>query len=265
MKAILASESDSEIIATTIESQGSKRTFHLRDFDGPLDLLLFLIKRNEMSIYDIHIASITEQYLACLEVEDAIDLDELSEFYNLAATLLLIKSRLLLPENNLDEEDLDDPRQNLIDTLIEYQKFKKLSNLMEQREMEVEWTLERSSIQRVLPFPENSEQDLWLDLDVWDLLRTFSSLVQNFSSERIIDLYEEISLNEKVALILELLKEKGCFSFVELVTRPRSAMDLACAFLALLESVKNKMICIRQHKLFGDIKIFKYSKEAPHG
>jgi segregation and condensation protein A len=218
-----------------------------------------------MSIYDIHIASITEQYIACLETEENIDLDELSEFYNLAATLLFIKSRLLLPDAHLDEEDFDDPRQNLIDTLIEYQKFKKLSNLMEEREMEVEWTLERSSIQRILPFPEHSDQELWKDLDVWDLLRTFSSLVQNFSSERIIDLYEEISLNEKIALILELLEKKGCFSFVELVTRPRSAMDLSCAFLALLESVKNKMICIKQHKLFGDIKIFKYAKEVGNG
>ncbi|MEW6548122.1 MAG: segregation/condensation protein A [Spirochaetota bacterium] len=247
------------------ESPSSKRSFHVSDFDGPLDLLLFLIKKNEMSIYDIHIASITEQYLECLEAEDSVDLDELSEFYNLAATLLLIKSRQLLPSSEMDDEDFDDPRQSLIDKLIEYQKYKKLAVLMEQREMEVEWTLERASMQRVLPFPDTPTDELWADLDVWDLLRTFSSLVQNFDSERIIDLYEEISINEKVALMLELLERKGRFSFVELVTRPRSALDLSCAFLALLDSVKNRLVRIRQHKLFGDILIFPFEGGTAHG
>lgn len=248
-----------------IESAVAQRTFRLKDFEGPLDLLLFLIRRNDMNIYDIHIASITEQYLDCLKNEEETNLDELSEFYNLAATLLLIKSRMLVPIKSDDDDDLEDPRQSLIEKLIEYQKFKKLSGLMEQREMEVEWTLERSSMQRTLPFSDSENDSLWTDLDVWDLLRTFSSLVQNFSSERIIDLYEEVSINEKVALINEILEKRGNFSFMELITRPRSALDLACAFLAMLESVKNKLIRIKQHRLFGDILIFRYSNEVPNG
>lgn len=251
--------------APQFEDAALRRSFRLKDFEGPLDLLLFLIKRNDMSIYDIHIASITEQYLECLKGGEGVDLDELSEFYNLAATLLLIKSRMLLPSASLDDEDFDDPRQGLIDKLIEYQKYKKLSGLMEQREMEVEWTLERSCMQRSLPFADHEEQSLWQDLDVWDLLRTFSSLVQNFDSERIIDLYEEISISEKLALINELLGRQRGFSFVELITRPRSALDLACAFLAMLDSVKNKLIRIKQHRLFGDILIFPYCDEVPHG
>jgi segregation and condensation protein A len=247
------------------EGGSSGRSFRLKDFEGPLDLLLFLIKRNDMNIYDIHIASITEQYLACLRDEEGVDLDELSEFYNLAATLLLIKSRMLLPEGSLDEEDLDDPRAGLIEKLIEYQRFRKLSSLMEQREMEVEWTLERSRMQRTLPFAENPDGPVWLELDVWDLLRTFSSLVQNFSSERIIDMYEEVSINEKLALMNELMDRKGSFSFVDLITRPRSALDLACAFLALLDAVKNKLVRIRQHRLFGDILILPWKQETLHG
>lgn len=241
------------------------KTFKLKDFEGPLDLLLFLIKRNDMNIYDIHIASITEQYLECLNSEAGVDLDELSEFYNLAATLLLIKSRMLVPSGSLDDEDFDDPRQGLIEKLIEYQKYKKLSGLMEQREMEVEWTLERSCMQRTLPFPDKEEDNLWMDLDVWDLLRTFSSMVQNFNSERIIDLYEEVSINEKLALMGELLENREHFSFVELITRPRSALDLACAFLAMLDAVKNKLIRIKQHRLFGDILIFRFSTEVSNG
>ncbi len=239
--------------SSLMEGQSQGRRFRLKDFEGPLDLLLFLIKRNDMNIYDIHIASITEQYLDCLKNEDGVDLDELSEFYNLAATLLLIKSRMLLPLGSLDDEDIDDPRQGLIEKLIEYQKYKKLSSLMEQREMEVEWRLERSCMQRILPFSEVDDKELWADLDVWDLLKTFSSLVNNFSSEKIIDLYEEISIHEKLALMHELLEKHGEFSFVQLITRPRSALDLACAFLAMLDAVKNKIIRIRQHRLFGDI------------
>lgn len=247
------------------ETSGQGRKFRLKDFEGPLDLLLFLIKRNDMNIYDIHIASITEQYLECLKNEDGIDLDELSEFYNLAATLLLIKSRMLLPLGSMDDEDLNDPRQSLIEKLIEYQKYKKLSGLMEQREMEVEWRLERSCMQRILPFPVVDDKNLWEDLDVWDLLKTFSSLVQNFSSEKIIDLYEEVSLHEKLALMHELLERQGEFSFVQLITRPRSALDLACAFLAMLDAVKNKIIRIKQHRLFGDIRIFPYQNEVENG
>lgn len=247
------------------EHQENRRNFRLKDFEGPLDLLLFLIKRNDMSIYDIHIASITEQYLECLNSEEDISLDELSEFYNLAATLLLIKSRMLVPSSEIDDDDFEDPRQGLIEKLIEYQKFKKLSSLMEQREMEVEWTLERSCMQRTLPFAATATEDIWIDLDAWDLLRTFSSFVQNFNSERIIDMYEEISIHEKVALMLEKLDQNESVSFLELITRPRSALDLACAFLAILESVKNKLITIRQHRLFGDIRIFKRNPEVLHG
>ncbi|MDX9826580.1 MAG: segregation/condensation protein A [Spirochaetia bacterium] len=245
--------------SSLLENPGQGRRFRLKDFEGPLDLLLFLIKRNDMNIYDIHIASITEQYLDCLKSEEGVDLDDLSEFYNLAATLLLIKSRMLLPLSSLDEEDFDDPRQSLIEKLIEYQKYKKLSNLMEQREMEVEWRLERSCMQRILPFPEVDDADLWADIDVWDLLKTFSSLVNNFNSEKIIDLYEEISIHEKLALMYELLEKQGDFSFVQLITRPRSALDLACAFLAMLDAVKNKIIRIKQHRLFGDILISPYT------
>lgn len=247
------------------ENAAVRKTFKLKDFEGPLDLLLFLIKRNDMNIYDIHIASITEQYIECLNSEEGVDLDELSEFYNLAATLLLIKSRMLLPSGTLDDDDFDDPRQGLIEKLIEYQKYKKLSGLMEQREMEVEWTLERSCMQRTLPFPDKEDDSLWMDLDVWDLLRTFSSMVQNFNSERIIDLYEEVSINEKLALMNELLEKREHFSFIQLITRPRSALDLACAFLAMLDAVKNKLIRIKQHRLFGDILIFRYVNEVPNG
>ena len=112
------------------------RAFKLNDFEGPLDLLLFLIKKNEVNIYDIPIAQITEQFLDYLAAVNELDLDEISEFHAMAATLLLIKSKMLLPVEFENDDDDEDPRQELVERLIEYQKYKKLSVLMEEKERE---------------------------------------------------------------------------------------------------------------------------------
>ena len=221
-----------------------------------MDLLLFLVKKNEVSIYDIPIASITEQYLEYLEAAAETSLEDLTEFYSLAATLLYIKSRMLLPVDVDLGEEIEDPRRDLIDKLIEYQKFKKLSEMMEAKELEVEWTIERKKIQRALPFAD--EKELWARIDVWDLLVSFSGLISSVSSERIIDMYEEISINEKMALINEILEDRESFDFTELITRHQSTLDVICAFLAILEAVKFRLISIYQHKLFGDIQIRRY-------
>ncbi|MDR1863226.1 MAG: segregation/condensation protein A [Treponema sp.] len=222
----------------------------MNDFEGPLDLLLFLIKKNEINIYDIPIARITEQFLEYLSYAAELDLEEVSEFHTMAATLLLIKSRMLLPvEVNVDDED-EDPRQELVERLIEYQKFKKLSELMEDKEREAEWMIERKRLQRVLPFPD---EDLWEKADVWSLLKTFSSLMSNLSKERIIDMHEEVSINEKITLLRELLEDRGECSFTDLVIRRGSVLDIVCAFLAVLEAVKVRMVLIFQNRMFGDI------------
>ncbi len=238
----------------TPEDQQSelKQRFKLGEFEGPLDLLLFLIKKSEVNIYDIPIAQITRQYLEYLSYATKVDLENITEFYVMATTLLYIKSRMLLPvEIDMDEE-LEDPRKELIERLIEYQKYKKLSELMQEKERETEWVVERKKKQRVLPFPEDEE--LWERLEVWELLKTFSTLMTSLSSERVIDLYEEVSINEKISLIHELLENRGEFLFTDLIVR-NSLMDVVCAFLAILESVKARKIRLYQNRLFGDIMI----------
>ncbi|MCX7025722.1 MAG: segregation/condensation protein A [Spirochaetes bacterium] len=246
-----------ESTETRRDAGGTTQRFKLHEFEGPLDLLLFLIKKNEVNVYDIPIASITEQYLDYLDMTDSVPLDDLTEFYALAATLLYIKSRMLLPVEVDFTDDIEDPRQDLVEKLIEYQRFKRLSELMERKELEVEWAIERKKIQRTIPFEEDEE--LWHAIDVWDLLKSFSGLISGISSERIIDLYEEVSINEKLTLIDELLDSKGSFTFADLVTRRHSTMDIVCSFLAILEAVKLKMIGIYQHKLFGDIRIQRHA------
>jgi segregation and condensation protein A len=234
----------------------------LKEFEGPLDLLLFLIKKNEVNIYDIPIAQITEQYLDYLTYATELDLDDLTEFHVLAATLLYIKSRMLLPvEMDLDDEN-EDPRQELVTRLIEYQKYKKLSELMEDKERESEWVIERKKLQRALPF---ADEGLWEKVDVWDLLKTFSGLMSSLTGERIIDLYEEVSVNEKITLLADLLESRGECNFTDLVVHSGSVMDIVCAFLAVLEAVKTRMVSIFQNRMFGDILIRPYERVTPDG
>lgn len=237
-----------------------KRKFKAGDFEGPLDLLWYLIHKSEINIYDIPIAQITEEYLEYLDYATETDLGDLSEFYKWAAMLLNMKSRMLLPiEIVYDDEEVEDPRQELVEKLIEYQKFKKLSELMEEKENTSEWNFERSKIQRVLPFDE--KESAWEEIDTWDLLqqmqKLFKNMVSQYSDEKILNMYEEISVNEKITLMNELFENQNEFMFTELITRIGNEMDVICAFMAILEAVKFRMIKILQNRLFGDIKIIK--------
>jgi len=236
----------------TETTHAEKQKFKLESFEGPLDLLLFLIQKSEVNIYDIPIATITEQYLEYLNYATRVDLENITEFYLMAATLLYIKSRLLLPVEVDLQEEWEDPRRDLVDKLIEYQKFRKLSELMEDKEQAAEWVIERKKTQPILPF---SEEDLWEEVTVWDLLRTFSTMISAISAERVIDLHEEVTVNEKITLIYELLETKGEFLFGDLLVKKTSIMEVICGFLALLELAKTAVIAVFQNRMFGDILI----------
>jgi segregation and condensation protein A len=234
-----------------IKPEAAGRSFKLSEFEGPLDLLLYMIRKNEVNIYDIPIAQITEQYIEYLCGAETMDLEDLTAFHAMAATLLYIKSRTLLPIEMDDDSDGEDPRAELVERLIEYQKYKKLSELMEDKERENEWMVERRRLQHNLPF---ADDDMWEKVDIWDLVKTFSSLTVNMSAERIIDLYEEVTVNEKTTLLAEFLENRGECRFTDLIIRS-GALDVVCAFLAVLEAAKLRMIVLFQNRLFGDILI----------
>jgi segregation and condensation protein A len=240
-------------------SNNAGHSFKLNEFEGPLDLLLFLIRKNEVNIYDIPIAQITEQYLEYLRYAETLDLENVTEFHALAATLLYIKSGTLLPVEMEGDDDFADPQKELVERLIEYQKFKQLSDLMEEKEREAEWVFERRKLQRPLPF---NDGELWEKLDIWDLLKTFSNLMHNISGERVMNMYEEVSVNEKITLLSELLENRGECTFTDLIVHSGSIMDIVCAFLAVLEAVKIRMILIFQNRMFGDILIKENSERC---
>ncbi|HAH61795.1 MAG TPA: segregation/condensation protein A [Treponema sp.] len=260
----MADEAADSTAGTTATAVAEKRKYTAGEFEGPLDLLWTLIRESKVNIYDIPIAQITDQYLDYLDYAVQTDLGDLSEFYNWAAKLLCIKSRMLLPvEVTYDDEDEEDPRKELVDKLIEYQKFKRLSELMEEQEDTSEWNFERAKIQRVLPF--DKEDAMWEQVDTWDLLqqmqKIFRDMVSQYSNEKILNMYEEISVNEKITLMNERLEQSGECMFTELITRPGNEMDIVCAFMALLEAVKFRMILVFQNRLFGDIKICRRTDE----
>jgi segregation and condensation protein A len=247
-------------------SARSKIHINLDTWAGPLDLLLYLIKKNDpnMNIYDIRIAEITGQFLEYLDAAVSADLDSLTEFYAFASELIYIKSRMLLPKAELSEEEEEDPREELIERLIEYQRFKKLSDMMEEKLDLEEWSFERKKAQKSLPFEDDN---LWVPVDTWDLLqqmqKVFTRLTAQYSSEKILDLFEEISINEKLTLMSEYLENRGEIFFTDLITRKNSIMDVVCAFMALLEAVKSKIASVFQNRMFGDIKICAFSAVSP--
>jgi segregation and condensation protein A len=132
---------------------------------------------------------------------------------------------------------------------------------MAEKEGEMEWIVERTQSQRILPFADDG---IWDQVSVWDLLQTFSSLLSSLSSERIIDLYEEVSVNEKITLITELLDGAPEFLFTDLIRR-RSVLEIVCAFFAVLEMVKGRRILVFQNRLFGDIRIRARPAEKTNG
>ena len=258
---------EQEILEQAQETESRPRKkFSVGEFQGPLDLLWSLIRESKINIYDIPIAQITEQYLDYLDSIVETDLSDLSEFYSWAAKLVYIKSRMLLPVEVAydDGDDIEDPRQELVDKLIEYQKFKKLSELMEEQEDDSAYTFERKKIQRMLPLDDAESQ--WERVDTWELLqqmqKIFRNMVSKYSNEKVLNMYEEISVNEKITLMNEKLDEAGSCMFTDLITRHGNEMDVICAFMALLEAVKFKMATIFQSRLFGDIKICKYEAAA---
>lgn len=240
-----------------------KRKFSVGQFEGPLDLLWSLIKENKINIYDIPISKITEQFLEYLDFATSVELGDLSEFYKMAAKLVGIKTRMSLPVSpDFEAEfEFEDPREDLVESLIEYQKMKQLSFLIEEKEDESEWKFERKKVKRKIPFEEPT-QDVWQKVDVSDLLgqmqSIFKKLMTSYTDSKILDMYEEISVNEKLTLMEELFEKKEECMFTDLIVRAGNELDIVCAFMAILEAVKFKMAVIYQNKMFGDIKICRY-------
>ena len=233
----------------------------LEIFEGPLDLLLYLIKKDEIDIYDIPIARITEQYLAYLELMQELDISVAGDFLVMASTLIYIKSKTLLPpEPKVDgEEDLgDDPRAELVERLLEYQKFKSASQMLYSRGEIESACYTRGPIETDGNNPEVSTT-------LFDLLRVFREVLKRAEAQIEMEIArDEMTIAEKLAQIHAVLEEMERINVRELFEMSRSKRELIITFLALLELVKEWKIYLTQSEPFGDIFASRRA-DAPQG
>ena len=231
----------------------------LDNFEGPLDLLLHLIKLNEVDIYDIPISTIAGQYVEYLDMMRELDLELASEFLLMAATLMEIKSRMLLPTNPDEEEDEDDPRFELIEQILEYKKFKELSgNLGDIAEAESKVFLRA--------FKEQIDAETgepMLEASTFDLLQAFRRVLEYASEDSFREiLLEEVSIEEKMEELRARLKEKGNMQMEEIFEgKVKTKSMLIATFLALLELIRLKEVAARQEVQYAEIRLFLVQNE----
>jgi segregation and condensation protein A len=225
----------------------------LEIFEGPLDLLLHLIKKNEVNITDIPIATITEQYLAALELMESLSLDVAGEFLVMAATLIHIKSRMLLPAGD-DEPDEDqgiDPRDELVRRLLEYQRYKEAAGELEQREMLTRDVFIRSAV----PSEEVGPRG-FREVSIFELLAALKRVIDRLPKDSVHEVtLEKITVREKMTLLLDKLRTQGSVLFEALFSEVKTRMEVVVTFLAMLELVKVRAIRIYQDELAGPIMI----------
>ncbi len=223
-------------------------------FEGPLDLLLYLIKKNQIDIYNIPIALITDQYLQYLEIMRTLNLDLAGEYLVLASTLIHIKSRMLLPKDEEDESEEEmDPRKELVQQLIEYQSYKDAAVQLDSRPL-----LERDVFKRGAEIHEDTSADADIELSIYDLVAAFQKIVSRMDKEELLEISgERMSVTDRINEIMErLTKERNVF-FTDLldglITNRRK---IIYTLLAILELMKLRMIKAYQSGPFGVIRIF---------
>ena len=222
----------------------------LSGFEGPLELLMHLIEKDKIDIYDIPIVSITEQYIAYLKAMSEFDMELASEFLVMAATLLQIKSRMLLPKTEqLEDDEEADPRQQLVEMLIEYRRIKECARLLLLRKDEAKRYVER------LPMFKGVVDRVMPSYTVIDLLEALSNMLSGKEYEEAYIEPQAFSVQEKMADILERLKNKPGFTLAELINSELPGEKVAC-FLGVLELLKLRLITITQKKAFAPIYIF---------
>ena len=222
-------------------------------FEGPLDLLLHLIRVHEIDIYDIPIARLTAEYLAHLELMKALDIDVAGEWIVMAATLAYIKSRTLLPmPPEADEHDEEDPRQELVEKLLEYQRVKAMAMDLKERELEQREVYLRPPAE----IPEDEDEEIILDVTLFDLFEAFTALLEKLPADEALELViVEMSVTERIHTVLERLEGKGPIAFEGLFDGAASRTEVVVTFLALLEMMRHNLILVQQLKPSGPLRV----------
>jgi segregation and condensation protein A len=250
------------MIEPDFESTLEQYPVKLANFEGPLDLLLHLIKRHEVDIYDIPIVLVTRQYLDYLEMMQELNLDVAGDFLVMAATLIHIKSRMLLPRPDPAQEDPEeDPREALMRRLLEHQKFKAAAELLHERETirSAQWTRPDGPIAEIAgeaPEPE-------VEVDLFSLISAFRAVVERSKHRPKIYLPgEQIPIEDRIQQLLARLSETEACGFDDLFADMRSRAGMIVTFLAILEMIRLKLIRVFQSGAMGGIRVYKRERPA---
>jgi len=253
-------ENNENLNLVSDSSEGTEVTIKLDAFEGPLDLLLHLIKTEEIDIWNIPIARITKQYLEYIQIMRDLNINVAGEWLLMAATLIYIKSRMLLPPDpttGAQEETQEDPRKELVYQLLEHQKFKNAAQMLYTRE-EIE-----SSVWHNPPQEAAEDKKEVVAVTLFDLVKAFHEIVQRFEAQRAMELTgEEVSIEQKIEDIRRLFLVHDTLLFSTFFAEARSKRHLIVTFLALLELVRLREIWIYQKKAFDEIYITKGKSSA---
>lgn len=234
--------------SATIVRDSESVNIKIGDFAGPLDLLLFLIRQEQANIFDIPIARITEKYLEYIRLMTRLDITVATDFLVMAATLIEIKSKMLLPRDPrvAEDEEIEDPRQELVDRLLEYEKFKTAAGMLYERA-----TIEQAVFPRG---PVETDDNTEVDASVFDLLTIFQKIVARHIDEVKMEIErEEISLAEMLRTLKRRIFEDKEVSLLKFFEEMHSKRELVTAFIAVLEIVRTESVKLVQTKTFGDI------------
>jgi segregation and condensation protein A len=222
-------------------------------FEGPMDLLVHLIKKHEVDIYDIPIALITEQYLKYLEWMKAMNIDVAGEFLVLASTLTQIKSRMLLPAHEDEDED-EDPRLEIIRPLEEYLRIKSAAEKLAKRDLLGEDTFVRNPGQE--DYLLNREEAV-IDVGLFELIDAFQKILENISPIGRMEINADtITVRDRIVQIVDIFETKGSVTFIELFSKNADKSEVIVTFLAILEMVRLSLIRVAQHAQTGIIRLF---------
>ena len=224
-------------------------------FEGPLDLLLYLVKKEHVNICDIPIVKITQQYIEYLELMKLLYINIAGEFLVIAATLLQIKSKMLLPQpQKVQEGEEADPRAELIQKLIEYEKFKEAASLLREMESQRKDVFVRPQDKSV----KEQGDEVYFEANVFDLLSAFSKVLKEVPKDIFYQVIkDEFSVEEKIHQILHLLLDKSSLDLGELFSKAKNKLEIVAMFLSILELIRLKEITIKQKGIFGQIIIFR--------
>lgn len=242
----------------------------LQVFEGPLDLLLHLIEKNKIDIYDIPIVTVTEQYLAYIKAMPTEDMNIVSEFLVMAATLIDIKCKMLLPAEVNEDGEEEDPRAELVQRLLEYKLYKYMSYELRDRQVDAGYTLYKETTlpKEVEDYKEPVNYEELIGDATLNKLNEIYKFIMKRQEDRIDPIRsqygniekDEINIDEKESFIENYVRQKRRFSFTELLEKQKSRMEVIVTFLCILELMKVGRITVEQNELFDDIVII--SKEV---